>query len=225
MSETWVGCPLCGLKHRMRAEGTCPRCQASVVPGAAGGGASAAVAMPAVALAADPSGTAETASDDTTVGGLAPLRWAGIVMLANVALSMLEVGLLRHYMVIEAQEVSGRLPSVVIDAVLGTFLVMGQEKHRNLAMLRAILGGLVFTGMRLFQGDIITAVVQVILSASLITLLSEAPPRGRVKLALGATLGLFLLQGLGIHLLIQADRSAFAAERNSREIQRFMPGR
>ncbi len=153
-----------------------------------------------------------------------PLRWAGALLLIGVILSLVEMSLLRAQYLIDPEQLGGRFATVLIDAILGTLLVLGHEQFRKLASVRAVMGGVIFTLMHLIEGHTFLALSQVLGSAILLTLLSEEPSRNRVRLALGAALGLFVLQSTGIHLMINHKLSAFALERDARRteaLQRF----
>jgi hypothetical protein len=173
-------CPSCQHKHHRRPEGTCPQCASPV------DAAPVDVSSPVAA----PTGARE--------GGLG-LRLAGGVLLLNALLVIAER--------VMAPQLGGQLPggvgssvvSIVIDAVLGVSLLMGNERHRGLAILRAALGLLVFTGLRLYQRDMVSAVVHLLFSGALLMLLLGAPSLLRRGMAL-AGVGLFLLlQVMGLY--------------------------
>ena len=205
MSESWIRCPGCGLKHRLRPEGTCPRCQAAVVQTAVAGTASMAMAAPA--LEASPVGVSATdSSSEEAPENLSHLRWAGAVMVANVVLVVAELFLFRYEL---RATMGSRIPGLVIDGVLGVLLLLGQHQHRSLVAIRATLGGVVFTLLHAFQGQLLAALIQSIFSIALLTLLSASTSRLRGRLALGAVLVTFVLEGVGVHLVLeQHEREA-----------------
>ena len=195
--DTWVTCQSCQLKHRRRPEGTCPRC-ANAVDAAPADFSSPLPAAEAStgALPADAAGV--TYAPDTQEAGPG-LRLAGGILLRNALLVLAERVML--------PQSGGGFPggagivSVIIDAGLGVSMLSGSERYRGFATVRAALGLLVFTGLHLYQRNLVAAGVQLAFSGALLMLLLGTPSVLRRGLAV-AGVGLYLLlSGVGLHAL------------------------
>jgi len=199
LESAWVTCPSCQLKHRSRPEGTCPRC------GGAIGVAPEGFAPPAPAADASAAlpwngGEAAQASGPEEVNPA--LRLPGAVLLLNAVLVVAERALVPGLGGDAPGGIGGAgIVSIVIDAALGISLLTGSERYRSLATLRAALGLLVFTGLHLFRGDMVSAVVQLVFSASLLMLLAGTPSGLRRGLGLLGVALCMLLEVAGLYAL------------------------
>lgn len=198
MESAWVTCPSCQLKHRSRPEGTCPRC------GGAIGVAPEGFAPPAPAADASAAlpwngGEAVQASGPEDVNPA--LRLPGAVLLLNAVLVMAERALVPGLGGDAPGGMGAGVVSIVIDAALGISLLTGSERYRSLATLRAALGLLVFTGLHLFRGDMVSAVVQLVFSASLLMLLAGTPSGLRRGLGVLGVALCMLLEVAGLYAL------------------------
>lgn len=141
-------------------------------------------------------------AQDSGSGEVNPaLRLPGAVLLLNAVLVLAERLLVPGLGADAPGGVGSGLVSVVIDAGLGISLLTGSERYRSFATVRAALGLLLFTGLHLFRGDKVSAVLQLAFSVSLLMLLVGTPSglrRGLALLGVGLCL---LLEVAGLHAL------------------------
>jgi hypothetical protein len=135
------------------------------------------------------------------------MRVAGLCLIFNALLLLLELA------AVGLQSGGGRPPPIVpaiIDVLIGGSLLAGNEKLKTLAIVRCVLGGLVFTGVSLYQGDPIVAAFQVLVSAALLGLLIGRAGTPRVAVASMAFL-LYLVVGVIGLAALKTGKNPFAA--------------
>ena len=119
-------------------------------------------------------------------------RAAGIVLLLNVVVNLTAMALLPH----ESSGLSA-LHGLVVDAVVGGGLLTGKEKWHKWALVRAILGGVVYGGILAFQHDYSALAFQLMLSTSLVLLLLGKPGTLRIATAAVVCAPYFLMAAVG----------------------------
>lgn len=189
MSE-WVSCGTCGLKHRLRGDGQCPRCGQSIgnASGLALGGngpvGSFALAAPAIQGAA---------LDDASDVALA-IRMAGWILIANVVMGVLAV------LKLGFQGADSPL-SIVVDAIVGWKLLSGASRAKGYAIACVLLGALLWSGWALARGAPADAAIQLLFSGSLLGLLVGEPGKARVWVSGVVGIGLLLLMLIGLMVI------------------------
>lgn len=182
----WVTCSACGLKHTARPDGACPRCRQSI--------GNVAAAMPAAAApheAVEPPLT--MISDEPAVPSSA--KAAGMVLIANGLLQLLATIL----MGMGASPLAfGGLLSVVIDFVVGGYLLAGREQALVWAKVRVGLGLVVLPFVQYAAGGAVPAFFQAAFSAGLLLLLVGTPSTLRLGLGVAAAGLCLLLQMVGL---------------------------
>ncbi len=135
----------------------------------------------------------DPAAGASTERGLSPgVRIAGGLLILNAILVLIE----KLALATPDQGAFGVAP--LIDLVIGGCLLAGRTQLRPWAIVRAALGGVVFTGMHLAAGHTVPAVLQVAVSGALLMLL--VGPAGLPRTIAGsAVFGLyFVLSSLGL---------------------------
>jgi hypothetical protein len=212
----WTTCPHCQLKHSARPDGLCPRCRQS--SGAASPGAPAVSPpplpppLPEPAPSAGATGTVYRGDPPSTAaGGFQPrpssprasdglplgARIAGAVLILN-ALALIWEAVTLPKNAGASPFGAGQPVSAVVDLALGGMLLAGRESVLRWTQLRVVLGGLLFAGVFLSQGQTVMAVFQVAFSAALLGLLvgrAEALRLGVSTAALGLY---FVLEIVGL---------------------------
>src|SRR5712671_1229818 len=166
----FVQCPQCALKHSRRDDGLCPRCQ-NAVP-AEGATVAAAPAPAASAPIVEQLRVRETEAPGIVTSGT---RAAGIVLLLNATMNVASVALMPGDV-----GAINPLHGMVADLVVGIALITGRQKWHKWAYVRAVLGGLLFGGIFVAQGNWLAVVFQLMLSTSLVLLLAGQP--GKLRL-------------------------------------------
>ena len=178
--DTWVTCASCQLKHRLRPEGTCPRCAASLGgPGAEAPAAQAPAPAPEASAAAPATwaGLPPEPATDVAPEGVS-LRLAGSALLAVALTNLLSLAL------VPALAKSSELPAFstlapsLFDLFIGGSLLAGNAKHLSWARLRVVLGGIVWPLLLGVQGNWFGVVLQLAVTGALALLLWEG---GRVR--------------------------------------------
>jgi hypothetical protein len=195
-------CETCGRTISDRAPG-CPFCARSEGPGTGGAIAasagvlaapvtSAPLATPDPAVVADPK-----VWEPTRLDGLAwPTRLAGwMLMLGGVLVAL-------------APTESFYRTGAFVDIVLGAALALDKEKVRNWALVRVVIGLIVWPILALVQHDPVSLAIQVLYSVSLLVLLRERPRRALVPWAIGVGGLVLLLTGLGLVVMQLAPPQA-----------------
>lgn len=170
-----IACPQCGLRHTPRDNGLCPKCLTAISgfqPMQA-----AAPAQPAPAAAGIPTGA----------------RAAGVVLLLNALVNILSMAVLPR-----DSGALNPLHGLLVDVVVGAGLLTGKEKWHKWALVRVVLGGVIFGCLFGFRHDWWSLAFQLMLSASLLMLLWSEP--GRVRIAAGVMVGApyFLMSMIGL---------------------------
>ncbi len=124
-------------------------------------------------------------------------RIAGAVLIANVAASVIEL-----FMPSLREANSGPLDSpihVIVDLAVGIALLRGVAKWQKVAVVRVLLGVLLFGGVAASKSDWFLLGAQVAFSAGLLGLLVGAPGRARIGASLAAVSLLFGLECIGLY--------------------------
>jgi hypothetical protein len=114
---------------------------------------------------------------DVTLGA----RIGGVLFLANALITILDR--------IEAQSEGGSFGGVapiIIDVIIGLSLVKGDLKYRTWAIVRVIIGAIVFGGIQFANQDWLLAALQLAVSGSFLLLLIGTP--GKARIAAGCTM-------------------------------------
>jgi hypothetical protein len=182
----WVQCPQCGLRHQVRENGLCPKCQNAV-------SASPEVASPPVAAPAMPEKAEKPEPPLVTQGQ----RIAGVVLIVNAFFAIVEAVMSKGAPDGGAPPMAG----VVVDAYIGYTMAVGKPKAHALGLVRIGLGAVIWGGLALLRGDYAQLAVQLVFSGSLAMLI--AGDASKVRVAAGAGLaGLcLLLEALGLAIL------------------------
>jgi hypothetical protein len=190
----WVTCPGCGLKHTARSDGACPRCRQPIVDSS--------TPAPLAAPAPPTDESAQQAPSAPQVYAEPPLtmtydepavpsaaRAAGLVLIGNGLLHLVATLVMG---VSQGPMAFGGLVSVVIDFVVGGYLLAGNERALVWAKVRVGLGLVLLPFIQYAAGGLVLAAFQVAFSAGLLLLLVGTP--GVLRLGLGvAASGLCLL--------------------------------
>lgn len=158
----------------------------------AGGGT---VYSPSAAPPGGPTGRPPSASSpgSEAVDGV-PLgaRVAGAVLVLN-AIALMAGG--------EMAAVGGgarRIGSILIDLVLGGMVILGNEGALSWTKIRVVIGAVVFTGLLVGQGDMVSAGFQIAFSGALLMLLLGDARGLRLGLGAGVAALYFVLAVLGL---------------------------
>lgn len=210
--DEWSQCAQCGLRHRSRADGRCPRCAGTPgVDQAAGAPDAVFTVAPAMAI---PLGDAPPAAglggtgvvEGSPPGGL-PLRIGGAALLLLSALTLYERATMPQLFE-GGGFISSLWMSAVVDLLLGGALVIGVRAVLPLVLVRLALGLVVFSVLHAVQANVVGAVEQLALSGGLLLILAGHPARGRLVAGILAT-----VLGLGIELTavgaIKTGRNVF----------------
>ncbi len=191
----WITCSSCGLKHSARPDGICPRCQAPaggafVPPVYAGPDAPGAPPLPVP----PPYAVAPATPSGFPLGA----RLAGWVLYANAVVAI--VGMIRAgASPAEPGSGFGGVVPLLIDVLVGTFLVAGREKAQVWAVVRVGLGAVIFTPILWSNAGPMMGLMQLAFSLGLLILLIGRP--GPIRMALGlASAGGVLSLLLGVLL-------------------------
>ena len=204
----WRRCDGCGRTISDRAP-NCPFCAAPnalATPAAfaalpvAGAPAAVAPAIPAPSVVAATPGVVADASskfhEPSTPGGLAgPTRLAGwLMILGGLAGAIAPVA-------------SFARGGAVVDVVIGAALALNSSKWRALALVRVVLGTIVWPVVAIMQHDPISLVVQILYSASLLVLLQERPRRSYVPWAIGVASLVLVLNYFGLAVMLAQQQA------------------
>lgn len=119
-------------------------------------------------------------------------RLAGGMLVVNALLSFVALGLIPDAPKSTALPGPGSVVSGIFDVVIGTMLIFNHGRMAAWALVRVVLGLVLFTLLYVVAGDLVTAAVQVGLSSALLLLLIGRA--GILRLALGCVLfSLYLL--------------------------------
>ena len=174
----WIVCAHCQLKHTRRGDGRCPRCHASMETTAPPAATSPSVSIPTEA-ASPAVAVAEPVTRTPRVTLPPPDAIAGLVLVVNAMVNLADAA--------GTPSASGVLGmSGVADLVVGGLLLAGNASARELALLRAVGGGILFPLLHLAHGSLFYAVLQVVLSLSTIGLLWRKPKGARLAVAAAA---------------------------------------
>lgn len=104
---------------------------------------------------------------DTPGDPVRAARIAGAILLASAPAALLAS--------------TGKTPylAIVIDVLIGISLVRGNLKYRTWAVVRCVLGALIYGGMSVANGQAIEAVFTTAYTGSLLLLLIGTPGKGR----------------------------------------------
>jgi len=119
------------------------------------------------------------------------VRIAGALLLVNGGLVLLEKVVMSSK---DASPFRGILP-VIFDVVIGVSLIKGNPKFRKWAIVRCVLGAILFAGINIAAGQPLMAGIQLMVSGSLLALLVGDASKPRIALACG-TFGLYVLFAL-----------------------------
>jgi len=129
----------------------------------------------------------------STERGLSPgVRIAGGLLILNAILVLIE----KLALATPDQGALGVAP--LIDLVIGGCLLAGRTQLRPWAIVRAVLGGVVFTSMHLAAGHAVAAVLQVAVSGALLMLLVGQAGRPRMIAGSAVFAVYFALSSLGL---------------------------
>lgn len=179
--DTWVVCPSCQLKHRLRPEGGCPRC-AAVQSAAAreGGAAREGAAAPEAGVAPAPGAAVAAAPEETRMGlppetdAVAPegvsLPLAGGALVAFAVTNLLATFLMPQAAG-EGLPVATTLAPTLFDLFIGSSLLRGHAKHLSWARFRVVLGAIVWPLVLAVQGNWPGVVLQLMVCGALALLL------------------------------------------------------
>jgi hypothetical protein len=177
MAMVSLRCPSCSWLHTAQADGVCPQCHRTIAPPHA-------LVVPA---------------SRNEVDGLLGQRLAGAGLIVNGILALAAFAVLKK----EAGD-PGALRSPIaslIDFGIGVSLLTGNPRYKAWAIVRVVLGGLIFTGLNFAQHDPIDAALQVALSLSFVGLLAGTAGKVRVGVAATALVLVFALEGAALSLL------------------------
>ena len=118
------------------------------------------------------------------------VRIAGALLLVNGALVLLEKVVLSSK-ITGGSPVNGVLP-VIFDVVIGVSLIKGNPKFRTWAIVRCVLGAILFSGIQIAAGQPVAVVIQLMVSGSLLALLVGDASKPRTALACGV-FGIYVL--------------------------------
>jgi hypothetical protein len=98
--------------------------------------------------------------------------------------------------------------SAIISVVIGIYLFSNKASALKWAKIAVVLGGILYTGVSIAQGDVATAVTQVLFSLSLAGLLFGTA--GKIRLAACCLLifGYLSLETYGLYLMVHPDQAA-----------------
>lgn len=121
-------------------------------------------------------------------GDPAQLRVAGILLLVNAAVVLVE----RVLTIGQPGPSFGGIGPAVIDSLIAVSFLKGNDRYRTFAIVRVILGLLLFTGLNISQGDFVSIAASIVGYGGLLLVLVGKPQRTR--LITGTVLfGLFVL--------------------------------
>lgn len=123
---------------------------------------------------------------------------AGGVLCANAVLVLIERALTLAPS--EATMMNGILP-VMIDIAIGVALLLRKTQVRAWAIVRCIVGGVLFAGMRLAAADLVSVAFQLAVTGSLLALLLGNPGKPRIAIACGVFALYALVEMVGIAAL------------------------
>jgi hypothetical protein len=106
-------------------------------------------------------------------------RIAGGLLLLNAAVMALELVLMPN----KVPNATSSLVPAVVDVLIGASLLRGDKKYLQWAIVRAVGGAVIWTGLSLANGEHFVAALQVLVSASLLALLIGQPGRARIAAA------------------------------------------
>jgi hypothetical protein len=202
----WINCPQCGLKHRRRDDGLCPKCLNAV--GEPAEPLSSETGSP---LAGEPAGEASDGlklaperRDGVTLGS----RLAGAVLLVNAALSIAEIAVMAGR---SGERGPNPVTGLVVDVIVGGALLLGKPKARQIGLVRIALGAIIFGGLFLSKGEHLAAGMQIVFSASLALLIAGNPGTTRIALAVVMAAVCFLLEGVGLTAIATGTNPIAAA--------------
>jgi len=213
----WRRCDGCGRTISDRAP-NCPFCAAPnalATPGAFAAAAVPAAGAPAIApgfpvptdVAATPEpvvGGKSRFHEPTTPGGLAgPTRLGGwLLILGGIAGAVAPVA-------------SFARGGAVFDIVIGAALALNSPKWRVWALVRVVVGTVVWPIVAIMQHDVITLVVQLFYSFSLLVLLQERPRRTLVPWALGVATVVLVMTYFGLAVMLALPQQAAPQHRSA----------
>ena len=132
-------------------------------------------------------------------GDPAQLKTAGILLLVNAVVVVISM------VAMPGASFGGPLPAV-IDALIAVSFLKGNDRYRTFAIVRVVLGLLVFTGINIAKGDFIDVGASLVGYGGLLLVLVGKPQRAR--LVAGAVIfGLFVLLELVGLAVISSGRS------------------
>ncbi len=129
-------------------------------------------------------------------------RIAGGMLVVNAALSLVALEVVPTAMKSAAFLGPGTIVSAIFDVVIGTLLIMNYGRLVPWAMVRTVLGLLLFTLLHVSAGDLLSAGIQVGISCALLLLLIGRA--GVVRLGVGCVLfsGYLLLSVAGLSVSV-----------------------
>jgi hypothetical protein len=194
----WVICPSCQLKHSARPDGVCPRCGASIQGGGSYAAAVAASPYAPPQATIDGATAREVAPQEATPSTINPLHVTGIILLINAVLGLIEMGVM-----LSAREKGGFNSPVplIIDAVVGVGLLQNKPDYRRWAIIRSVLGLVVYSGILIAKNDPFSAVINAVYIAGLLMLLIGQPGKGRIWAGIGLAAVCMLLEMLGLMMM------------------------
>jgi hypothetical protein len=119
------------------------------------------------------------------------MRVAGLLLILNGALAGLE------FLDARGQNI---LP-IIIDILIGISLLQGKVRWRTLAIVRVALGAAIFTAIHLIGADYVLAVLQLVVSGSLLLVLVGEAKKVRIAVACSLFGVYALLEVVGLLLL------------------------
>ncbi|HZW88903.1 MAG TPA: hypothetical protein VFF12_07480 [Myxococcaceae bacterium] len=142
--------------------------------------------------------------EPTTPGGLAgPTRLGGwLLILGGIAGAVAPVA-------------SFARGGAVFDIVIGAALALNSPKWRVWALLRVVVGTVVWPIVAIMQHDVITLVVQLFYSFSLLVLLQERPRRTLVPWALGVATVVLVMTYFGLAVMLALPQQAAPQHRSA----------
>ena len=205
----WRRCDGCGRTISDRAP-SCPFCAAPNALDSSSVFAAAAVPVagaPAIAPAFPaPGGLAATPGpvdvdskfhEPSAPGGLAgPTRLAGwLLILGGIAGAIAPV----------APFARG---GAVVDVLIGGALALNSSKWRLVALVRVVIGTIIWPILAIVQHDPISLVIQLLYSGSLLVLLQERPRRAFVPWAIGAVSVVLVLNYFGLAVMLAQQHAS-----------------